>query len=1150
MINTVTTNATSNVVVVTAPGPSGPIGPQGPTGEPGTIESNSGTIITPRLVVSGSAVITGSLIVSGSNTFINIGPALFTGSTGMLGNLTVNGTSSATVFSGSGAGLTNIPAAGITGLNLSRIASGVVSASVATGGTAFTLNTGGTNLFTVSNTGLGTFAGSLTAAGAGTFGTGLTVNGSTTNINQGLVVANGATLNGGTTIGTSLSVNGTATVSNLTVNAGGVTTLNGTATLNGAPILTSATVSTNRITDSNISASVSATGKAFSVNNGATELASVDQQGSISGSGLNIVSDTQDTVIDTPNITLVGNATLNGQPITTAGDLTLNQIKSGAVTASVSTGVNAFILEDAGTTLLTVSNSGITSGSFEGSGAGLANIPASGIVGLNLSRTSTGSISASVDIGSDSFILTSASAALFKISNTGVLSGSGANLYDIPASGIVGLNLSRTATGSVTASVNIGATPFTIKSGSFNLVSVTSAGRIAVSKSINVGVPTSNQWQESLDGSYFNTFNNTSDVSEVLRFVAGLLSASAPSPTPNTKIYNSIQENKSGTNTSTIIAGYVPQSSTDTNIIYLTGQNFAAAGTTLFPGKTLYSNSAYAINYSSVAGGSTSVSSSADAQLFGLGSLTSGGPTQFNVSGTVNWFYSDNNAKTSTATSQSENLLTTSTFGTTNGLTLAKINTVNPAVIPAAFQDSKFANIYTSQLYNGGRSFSNISSSGWYQITASIAIASGSSPYSSLKSATEEIFWAPVSTINTAIGNNTPTFTGAGTVAQTATSRSLSGAPYLQTATWTISSSVSGIFNPLYAASSTLADFNKTDSSITLTGITAVSTAGGTIQTSNTVFDFTGTTARSVASIPFETDIIKLTGSATFNAGTSENINQTGLETTNYNLSTRARNNAGSQSTLNTQIIDYISDGTFGQPSASGSMGYYGRAQGYDPGTLTGGSETFFGEDYRMQITDNLLVGTQAGGDSWDTSYGTDNLGDLDLQIKPGFLVKPGGTYGYWLPDRSSEAFRFYARAFQRSTSGAAASITLTITTAATAVNWQATGSDGLGIAVLMQSVGTGVLGTARLLDPTDTLSNVIATGITNNNSTNPFTPNIDLYGNSGGSFTDGGSTLTAVIPVRNADGFFLDVTYPNLVVLLRYKGDISPVTNISISYS
>jgi hypothetical protein len=323
MINTVTTNTNNNVVVVTAPGPSGPIGPQGPVGAPGTIQTNSGTIISPFLIVSGSAIITGSLTVSGSNTFRNIGPALFTGSVDVLGNLTVNGTSSATVFSGSGAQLFNIPASGITGLNLSRIATGGVSASVSTGGTAFILNSGATNLFTVSSAGVGTLSGGLTVTGT--------------------------TLLSGTTV------------------------LSGTATLNGATILTSATVSTNRITDSNISASVSSIGKAFSVNNGATVLASVDQQGAISGSGLNIT--TGNTLINSPNIALIGTATLNGQPITTAGDLTLNQIKSGAVTASVSTGADAFTVKNAGSTLMTVSSSGYVSASgFIGDGSQLSNV--------------------------------------------------------------------------------------------------------------------------------------------------------------------------------------------------------------------------------------------------------------------------------------------------------------------------------------------------------------------------------------------------------------------------------------------------------------------------------------------------------------------------------------------------------------------------------------------------------------------------------------------------------------------------------------------------------------------------------------------------------------------------------------------------------
>ena len=338
MINTVNTNpANTGVVVVTAPGPSGPIGPQGPTGSAGTIQTNSGTIVSPFLNVNGSTIITGSLIVSGSNTFINIGPAQFTGSTSILGNLIVNGTSSATLFSGSGANLFDIPASGITGLNLSRVAIGSISASVLTGGNSFIVNNGGTNLFTISNTGLGTLSGGLIVNGStGTFNQGLNVNNTSANLNAGVAIQ-------------------------------------GIATLNGANILTTATVSTNRITDSNISASVSSIGKAFSINNGATVLASVDQQGVISGSGLNI--NTGNTLINSPNIALVGAATLNGQPITTAGDLTLNQIKSGAVTASVSTGQNSFIVQNSTTTLMNVSSSGYVSASgFIGDGSQLSNV--------------------------------------------------------------------------------------------------------------------------------------------------------------------------------------------------------------------------------------------------------------------------------------------------------------------------------------------------------------------------------------------------------------------------------------------------------------------------------------------------------------------------------------------------------------------------------------------------------------------------------------------------------------------------------------------------------------------------------------------------------------------------------------------------------
>ena len=75
------------VINVITAGPQGPPGPQGPQGTPGsgsvdtssfaTTGSNS-FIGTQRF--SGSLIITGSVIVSGSNTFTNIGPAIFSGS--------------------------------------------------------------------------------------------------------------------------------------------------------------------------------------------------------------------------------------------------------------------------------------------------------------------------------------------------------------------------------------------------------------------------------------------------------------------------------------------------------------------------------------------------------------------------------------------------------------------------------------------------------------------------------------------------------------------------------------------------------------------------------------------------------------------------------------------------------------------------------------------------------------------------------------------------------------------------------------------------------------------------------------------------------------------------------------------------------------
>jgi hypothetical protein len=97
-----------------------------------------------------TVIITGSLTVSGSSTFTNIGPAIFSGSVNITGStVALQGGS----FSGSGAELFNIPASGITGLNLSQIATGSVTASVSLGTGSFTINSGSSNFLFVSSSG-------------------------------------------------------------------------------------------------------------------------------------------------------------------------------------------------------------------------------------------------------------------------------------------------------------------------------------------------------------------------------------------------------------------------------------------------------------------------------------------------------------------------------------------------------------------------------------------------------------------------------------------------------------------------------------------------------------------------------------------------------------------------------------------------------------------------------------------------------------------------------------------------------------------------------------------------------------------------------------------------------------------------------------
>ena len=736
-------------------------------------------------------------------------------------------------------------------------------------------------------------------------------------------------------------------------------------------------------------------------------------------------------------------------------------------------------------------------------------------------------------------------------------SGGGATtdgIFNVVTGTIFGTTSSLQVTGST-----IQQSPFTTTGANITASNAGTGGGTAkyaltVSESVwhytdNIGIPTSKAWKTDLDGSYFNNFDHNTDTAEIVRFMAGLLSASAPDASPNTRTYASLGVATSNTSTGTAPSGRVPQSSTNDVINYLNSKGFATPGAVIFSGiSPIYNNSSYLKQYSSIAGGSTIVSSSVDSQLFGLGNIGQA----FNVSGSDQYIFYDNSAKNPiTANSSSVHLLTKTGPGTANGLTIGNISTGNP-LIPDAFQDGKFASVYQQNLYNGGISLTNVTSSGYYYFSSSVGIQSGSSNYSDFFAQNEEIFYAPTTQINSGVPTNTPAIGYYGSQSLTATSRSLSGAPYLLTATWASSASITNAFNPLFASSTTFARIFESVGILTIadggTGVDAGSTNGGSVQTSNFIYDSTGTTARTIGTVPNEDDLVKLTGSLTVNAGSSglTSIGQSTISPTTFTAQDRCRRRNGVDITTNTNTYEYFRAGTFDQDAASGSMAYYGRAQGYDGSALVGTTswtENFSGEDNRIKINNNLLVGTYAGGDKFTTStYDEFLLDPLELQVKPGYLVEPGGTYGYWSPaNPTSGDYIYYARAFQRNLNTGAGSVTMSLGTTLQA--WNST-SDGVAAAIIFESSGTGNYTPPRIFDPTNTVDNVIESSISNDGFKNPFTTNIALYGNVGGSIS--GNNYN--IPMRNGDGMILDSSDQDFIVIIRYKNDPTPITSISVT--
>lgn len=764
--------------------------------------------------------------------------------------------------------------------------------------------------------------------------------------------------------------------------------------------------------------------------------------------------------------------------------------------------------------------------------------------------------------------------------------------------------------------------------GSFSVLSSPLTSTALFSNNTTVGYPTSNQWQVGLEGSYFNNFTAETNISEILRFIAGVLSSSldVADALPNTKTWGGVSTSYtlgSDIAKNTLLNGVLGSTYENARLsvnwtgsqfidLALTGSYRSAqdylenkgwiipsdrgtdgkdTGTNPFHGtyasripSTILTQASFGTNtftISANAAGSSDVYSNIN--YFGLGTLTNGDATPYYVQVLATQSFSDNYGdtvpdETSTFTTSSIVEYQATSFGTTSdGLILSKILTNQPAVIPSAYQDGDFNNILSPisgrKYTDGATTSTSISASGYYKFhDIVVGLRTGSqAEFTYLNGSDSSVkFYLYTGDLPSDITTGAPTVQIANQnlvrTSFAAVSRSLSGAPYILSTSYnfTYSTEVSRSFDPGFGYNSTpLSISNPTNTwenigSTSLTNNTVSVTNTG-VQTSITsvrgVLSSDKTIQRSAGNIPNISDIAFASSSFTFSLDsntTNTTLLRSNQESTNYNLTfrTSGTNWKNSSQTSTTSTVPLYDSTLFGQSSNSGSMAVYSRSQGYDAGSLGGTTELFSGEDFRIKVNDNVI---SFNGDSFTTDafatndQGSEVLGNYDLQVKPGYLVDPGGVYGYWFASGfGTGTYKYYIRKFQ--TSGTKTSMAINL--GKSLVNWKST-SNGIAAAILFKSSGAGSgvnnsLATARIYDPTETTSNLVEASISQDYFKNPFSTAIDLYGNTGGSI----SSTTYTMPLRNIDGMYLDNSDNQYYLIIRYKGDPSPVTSITITTS
>lgn len=340
------------------------------------------------------------------------------------GSIIVSGAVSASQFSGSGAGLFDISASAIVGLNLSMISSASVTASISPN-QGFKVNT------------TSSFSGSAEISGTLTLLNGAEISGSTYLTggitNQGNIVSTG-----NTTLSGSLNVTG-AIVGTNNARLTGSVGISGSFNVYGDSIMSGTLEVTNAITGNldgtasySVSGSYAITSSYVSGSSGVLNDLVVTGTASISFLNTSIISS---SISYSSGSNIIGNTLTNTQAMTGSVGIT------GSLTTDDATRVT---LPNLTGSLFGTASAAITA----------SYIKAEGVDGLNLTLISSGSATASIS-PVDGFTVNVPSSFSGSVKAIyGTFSGSGADLYDISASSVVGLNLALISSGTFTASIS------------------------------------------------------------------------------------------------------------------------------------------------------------------------------------------------------------------------------------------------------------------------------------------------------------------------------------------------------------------------------------------------------------------------------------------------------------------------------------------------------------------------------------------------------------------------------------------------------------------------------------------------------------------------------------------------------------------------